>query len=91
MCRDIALYSDDHDDMLHVYIYNFLSVLITSNILSLQGVSDQSANTRRLPNGGLMLTQRRRRLANIRPTFGQRLVSSVSFISSHGYTGNTRR
>ena len=31
-------------------------------------------NTRRWPNGGLMLGQRRRRWANISPTLGQRFV-----------------
>ena len=35
---------------------------------------DSPENTRRWPNAGLMLAQRRRRWANISPTLGQRLV-----------------
>ena len=37
-------------------------------------IRSSPANTRRWPNDGLMLDQRRRRWANIHPTLGQRLV-----------------
>ena len=40
------------------------------------------AHTRRLPNAGLWLGQRRRRCANIEPTLGQRLAFSGSFLQS---------
>ena len=44
------------------------------------------ANTKRSPISGLMLAQRRRRRANIKPTLGERLVFSgtCTFLYKHG-------
>ena len=53
-----------------------MSLGVSTMAQNLQQCDDQSepANTRRWTNVGLMLGQRRRRWANIKPTLVQRLV-----------------
>ena len=47
---------------------------LSFRLFHLRSSPDITANTRRRPNVGLMLGQRRRRWANNKPTLGRRLV-----------------
>ena len=65
-----------------------LSGLRVTSLPQAAGFSEQyanPANTRRWPNVGLMLGQRRRRWANVCPTFVQRLVFAGKWLTINMY------